>query len=98
VKTDLNGGILVVKHYKQAAALRYDCDHDNAPRLVASGKRLFAEKIVSVARENNIPVVQDPGLVASLMKLEINTEIPSDLYLAVARILVFIHRLDRNHS
>ena len=79
---------------KKAAALRYDQGRDQAPRVVAKGRAKMAEKIVALAREHNVPLVEDPNLVQMLEALDVDTEIPAELYRAVAEVLVFIYRLN----
>ncbi len=81
---------------KKAVALRYDADRDGAPRVVAKGQRLIAEKIIALAKEHHIHVHEDPDLVAVLATLDIYSEIPESLYRAVAEILAFIYRLNRD--
>ena len=75
---------------KKAAALRYNEFMDNAPKLVAKGQGVIAEKIIQLAREHNIPIIEDPLLVDSLIKLDLYEEIPPHLYEAVARIVAYI--------
>ena len=79
----------------QAAALTYDKMRDQAPKVVASGKGRIAERIVEVAREAEIPVVEDAALVSALLVLELGEEIPLDLYQTVARILAFVYKIDQ---
>ncbi|MGD9009592.1 MAG: EscU/YscU/HrcU family type III secretion system export apparatus switch protein [Desulfobacteraceae bacterium] len=81
---------------KKAAALRYDQARDAAPRVVAKGRGKLAEKIVAVAQSNQIPLVQDENLMQMLDLLELDTQIPPELYQAVAEILAFVYRL--NHE
>ncbi len=89
----------MVKEYitnknKKAAALKYDSSADNAPKILASGKGFIAEKILEIAKEENIAVYKDPVLVEALVKLEIGQEIPAELYRAVAEVLAFIYSAD----
>ena len=77
---------------KRAAALRYNPQTDNAPKLIAKGRGTVAEKIIELAKENNIPIVEDPLLVDSLIKLDLYEEIPPHLYEAVAKIVAYIIR------
>ena len=80
---------------RKAVALRYDAGRDAAPRVIAKGDRLVAERILEIARENNIHVHEDPDLVAVLSKLDVETEIPESLYRAVAEVLVFVYELNK---
>jgi flagellar biosynthesis protein len=77
-----------------AAALQYEQDKDKAPIITAKGKGLIAEKIIELARENGIPIQQDPGLVQILCKLDIDEEIPVELYRAIAELLAFVYSLN----
>ncbi len=78
---------------KKAAAIKYEQGKSNAPRMVAKGRGLMADKIVELAKEFNIPIKEDKELVEMLSALELNDEIPPELYKAVAEILAFIYRL-----
>lgn len=80
---------------KKAAALRYDEKRAGAPQVVAKGRGKMAERIVALAREHNVPMVQDRNLVQMLEALDLNTEIPAELYQAVAEVLVFVYRMNR---
>jgi len=80
---------------KKAAALGYDRAKDRAPRLLTSGKGRIAERIEEIAREADIPVVEDAALVSALLVLELGEEIPEELYQAVAKVLAFIYRMDQ---
>ncbi|WMI71892.1 EscU/YscU/HrcU family type III secretion system export apparatus switch protein [Aminobacterium sp. MB27-C1] len=80
---------------KKAAALSYNPEKDNAPRVGAFGEDFLARRIIEVAKEANIPIVEDAALVSALLTLELGEEIPVDLYEAVARILAFLYKLDK---
>jgi len=75
---------------KKAAALKYEQYLDNAPKLVAKGQGYVAEKIIELAKKHNVPIVEDPLLVDSLIKLDLYEEIPPHLYEAVAKIVAFV--------
>ena len=77
----------------KAAALKYRRGEDKAPVLTAKGKGKTAETIIRLARENNIPLKEDPRIIDLLCTLELNQEIPPELYKAVAEILAFIYRM-----
>ena len=77
---------------KKAAALSYNQYMDRAPKVVAKGQGLIAEKIIELAKKHNIPIVEDPLLVDSLIKIDLYEEIPPHLYEAVAQIVAFILR------
>jgi flagellar biosynthesis protein len=82
------------KQMKRAAAIKYDQAKNMAPRVVAKGKGRIAEQIIQVARENDVPLHDDPNLANVLEAMELESEIPADLYRAVAEVLVFIYRLN----
>lgn len=78
---------------RQVVALRYEPKKERAPRVVAKGRGYLADKILDLAREHNIPVRQDRNLLQILSRLDLNDEIPQEIYKAVAEILAFIYRL-----
>ncbi|MCK9273906.1 MAG: EscU/YscU/HrcU family type III secretion system export apparatus switch protein [Syntrophales bacterium] len=80
-----------------AAAIAYDGEKDRAPRITAKGKGVIAEKIISCAVKNGIPIRKDPSLVEILSRLHIDEEIPPELYHAVARIFAFLYRINEEH-
>ena len=82
------------KTIKKAAALQYNREKDNAPRIIAKGKGDIAQKIVEKAEEENIHIEDDSDLVDILLKLEIGDEIPPELYQVIAEILSFIYELE----
>ncbi len=82
------------KKPKQAIALSYD-PSDDAPRVIASGTGILAEKIIEKAKEEDIPLHKDDQLAQTLSKLEIGDMIPPELYEVVAEILVFVDRMDK---
>ena len=79
---------------KKAVALKYNKDKDRAPKVVAKGKGYIAEKIIEAARENNVPLYEDKNLSQVLEALDLDTEIPPELYRAVAEVLAFIYKLN----
>ena len=74
-----------------AVALHYD--KSGAPTVVAKGKGTIGEKIIEVAKANNIPIEENEVLAGALSRVEIGDEIPQDLYKAVAEVLIFVLRL-----
>ncbi|MFN7453513.1 MAG: flagellar biosynthesis protein FlhB [Pseudobdellovibrionaceae bacterium] len=78
-----------------AIALRYD-DQVPAPQLVAKGADLVAEKIKEIARQNNIPIIENKPLARTIFKtMKLGQVIPRELYVAVAEVLSFVFRLKR---
>ena len=82
---------------KQAIALEYDPTQD-APKVVASGRGLLAERILKKAKEANVPIHKDTKLADTLSRLEIGEMIPPELYEVVAEILVFVDAMDKIKS
>lgn len=80
---------------QKAVALKYEMEKDRAPRVVAKGKGLIARKIIEVAEEHNIPLYQDNELTQVLEALDLDTEIPPELFRAVAEVLAFIYRMNK---
>ena len=83
---------------RQVVALRYEPKRESAPRVVAKGRGYLADKILELAREHNIPIRQDKNLLQILSRLDLNDEIPTEVYKAVAEILAFIYRLSNRQS
>jgi flagellar biosynthesis protein len=79
----------------RAIALRYNVDKDKAPLVLATGRGPIADEIVRVAEENRIPLYEDPDLAALLSRLELDANIPPELYVMVAEVLFFVYKLDR---
>jgi flagellar biosynthesis protein len=92
------GSKKVRKPQKKAVALRYDRAHDPAPTVLAKGMGPVAEKIIALARENNIPIQENSDLVEILAQLEINDQIPPSTYLIVAEILAFVYRANESYT
>ena len=79
---------------KQAIALSYEAG-DEAPKIVASGTGLLAEKIIEKAKESEVEIYEDSKLADTLSRLDIGEYIPPELYGVVAEILVFVDHLDK---
>jgi len=80
---------------RKAVALKYDPGENTAPILVAKGKGHLADQILEKAQQHGIPVQEDSSLVEVLSKLDVDQEIPQELYTLVAEILSFVYRADR---
>jgi flagellar biosynthesis protein len=81
---------------KKAVALKYRAGADSAPRVVARGRGLVAEKILELARACNVPIHEDADLAEILALLEPGAEIPPETYLVVAEILAFLYRANES--
>lgn len=73
-----------------AVALRYE--GQGAPRVVAAGAGAVGERIIAAAQVHGVPLKRDPALAQALSRIELDTEIPHELYTAVAEILAFLTR------
>jgi flagellar biosynthetic protein FlhB len=81
-----------------AVALAYRLEQMDAPEVVAKGANKIAERIKEIAREHDIPVIEDKPLAQALFKsVEVGQSIPSDLYEAVASILAHVFRMKNRH-
>ena len=80
---------------QKAVAIQYTPE-ELAPKVVAKGAGVIAEKILEKAEDNDVTVYQDAALVHELTKMELGQHIPPELYEVVAQVLVFISDLDRN--
>lgn len=78
---------------KKVVALGYNRSKDNAPKVLASGAGEVAKNIISLAKEHDIPIKEDADLVELLSKVDINEEIPPNLYKAVAEIFGFLYKM-----
>lgn len=80
---------------RRAVALRYQAEESQAPRVVAKGQGEVAQRIIELAEAHGLHIHEDPDLVALLGALELDTDIPPELYRAVAEVLAFVYRLDK---
>lgn len=78
----------------KAVAIIYEETEASAPRVVASGKGLIAQKIIETARDAGVHIQQDPDLVELLSKVDIGEEIPLELYQTVAEVLAFVYKVN----
>ena len=78
---------------QKAVALQYDKNTNNAPKITEKGKGETANNIIKIAKDNKIPIKKDEDLVELLSKIDIDKEIPTSMYKAVAEIFAFIYEL-----
>ena len=77
-----------------ACALKYVAEEMDSPMLIAKGTELIAKKIINIAKENNVPVIENPPVARALFRMcDINQPIPPELYKAVAEILLFVYKM-----
>ena len=77
-----------------ACALKYVAEEMDSPMLIAKGTELIAKKIIDIAKEHNVPVIENPPVARALFRMvDINQPIPPELYKAVAEILMFVYKM-----
>jgi flagellar biosynthesis protein len=84
------------KTHEKAVALRYRKATDRAPRIIAKGEGLIAKNIKKIALEHGVPIHRDDTLVELLSEIEIDREIPQELYTAIAELLSWIYRANKD--
>lgn len=82
-----------MKKKKTAVAIKYNDDY-KTPKVTAMGFGQIAENILTVAENSSIPIIENEELANDLSRVDINTEIPPELYEAVAEIIAFIYYMD----
>lgn len=83
------------KPKQQAIALSYHQQNTSAPKVVAKGSGFIAEKILATAKQHSVPIYKNKTLVSMLMAVELDQEIPPELFQAVAEVLAYIYRIDQ---
>ncbi len=81
-----------------AVAVRYDTGEESAPRVLAKGQGEVAERILAIAAEHGIPLHTDADLVKLLMVLDLDVEIPPQMYRALAEVLAHVYRVNGRRS
>ena len=77
-----------------ACALKYVAEEMDSPMLIAKGTELISKKIINIAKEHNVPVIENPPVARALFRMvDINQPIPPELYKAVAEILMFVYKM-----
>jgi flagellar biosynthetic protein FlhB len=77
-----------------ACALKYVAEEMDSPMLIAKGTELIAKKIIDIAKEHNVPVIENAPVARALFRMvDINMPIPPELYKAVAEILMFVYKM-----
>jgi len=83
----------MLRKQDKSVALKYDKDKDSAPKIVAKGKGILSEKIKDIARSSGVHIAKDKHLAEELYRMNIGSDIPEELYEAVAKILIFVYNL-----
>lgn len=91
-----DASVIITNPTHISIALKYESGNSNAPTLVAKGSGYVAIKIKEIAKENDIPIIENKPL-ARLMfdKVDLDSEIPSEMYQAVAEILALVYKLKK---
>jgi flagellar biosynthetic protein FlhB len=88
--------VIITNPVRYAVALRYDPHTMEAPKVVAKGARLVAERIRDLAMEHDVPIVQKPDLARALYQsVDVDRYVPGDLFRAVAEVLAYVYQIDR---
>lgn len=88
--------VVVTNPTHLAIALRYDRKTMKAPKIVAKGSRLNAQRIKEIAAQHQVPIIENKPLARLMFKYgRVGTEIPAQLYGAVAEILAWAYRVNR---
>lgn len=80
-------------NHAKAVALKYNIKEQVAPKVVAKGQGVIAEKIIALAEENGVHIHESPELVDLLVRLELGEDIPEALYRAIAEVIAFAYSL-----
>ena len=80
---------------KKVVALKYEENGTSAPKIIAKGKGPIAEKIMEKAKEFDIPIFQNKALAESLLNLDVDEQIPPNLYKAVAEVFVWLMKSEK---
>ncbi|RAK19918.1 flagellar biosynthesis protein [Anoxybacillus vitaminiphilus] len=80
-----------------AAVIRYDEETGKSPTVVAQGTGYVAQKIIELAKKNNVHIQEDPLLVQNLLNLDLGDSIPPQLYAVIAEILILIEEIEKNY-
>jgi flagellar biosynthetic protein FlhB len=91
--------VIITNPTHLAIALAYDANSMGAPKVIAKGAGFIAQRIREIAAEHGVPLVENKPLAQTLFKtVSLGGSIPSDLYRAVAEILVYVYKLRGNAS
>lgn len=92
-----NADVVVTNPTHFAVAIQYENGAMTAPKVVAKGADYLAYKIREKATQNSIPIVEDPPLARALYhNVEVETEVPEELYKAVAKVLAYVYSIKKN--
>jgi flagellar biosynthesis protein FlhB len=87
--------VIVTNPEHVAIALKYDKNKDGAPRVIAKGMDLKAAKIRELAKSADVPLMRNVPLAHALLRVDVNQEVPEELYDAVAEVMNFVYQLQQ---
>lgn len=91
--------VIVTNPTHYAVALQYDRSSMKAPKVVAKGKNFMAERIKEIAKEHRVPIMERKSLARALYhSVEVDKEIPVELFRATAEVLAYVYRLNKKQS
>jgi flagellar biosynthesis protein len=80
---------------KKAVALRYKKGEDTAPKVITKRIGKIAERIIEVARKEKIAIIEDKAAADKFYAVDVNVEIPPEMYKVAAELLAFVYTLDK---
>lgn len=80
---------------EKAVALKYDAASSSAPKVTAKGEGESAKNIIKIAKLHEIPIKKDEDLIEILSKVELDREVPSEMYKAVAEVFSFVYKMTK---
>lgn len=79
-----------------AVALRYNEGEDEKPIVVAHGRGAIAQRILELAKENDVPMQEDPSLVSDLIDMDLGANVPPQLYHVIAEVLIMLEEVEKS--
>jgi flagellar biosynthesis protein len=81
-----------------AAVLRYEDSQKAVPSVIAQGSGKMAQKIMEMAKKNQIDIQEDESLISTLLNVDLGESIPPQLYAVMAEVLILLEELDRSYQ
>ncbi|TDQ36935.1 EscU/YscU/HrcU family type III secretion system export apparatus switch protein [Aureibacillus halotolerans] len=86
------------KRGPSAAVLKYDAQSTMGPEVVAQGHGRVAKELIRLAKDNNVHMEENAGLLAELLSIDLGEQVPPQLYQVIAEVLLLIEEMEKNHS
>ena len=80
---------------QKAVSLKYDAEVSAAPKVTAKGEGFTAENIIKIAKLHDVPIKKDEDLVELLSKVDIDREVPAEMYKAIAEVFSFLYKMSK---